>query len=132
MKYTIGCRVIDRNGEVCDGLYVFGRHGFPYITNNVEKFTNDGQSIYIIDGATDTQKYIQYLSRLYRYEFKNRAKKLNADVREFRFYPIKLTDKRFNGCTFERDTKWYPNKREHPKYRFEGCPYNVSICYVKK
>lgn len=131
MKYTIGCHVLNKDGSTADGIYVFGKYGFPYISNDVSTFPEKECSIYIIDDAENTQKYIQYLSRLYRCEFKSRAKKLAAPVQEFRFYPIKLTDKRFDGYTFEKDTKWRANKKENAKYQFLGDASTVSIYYVK-
>lgn len=131
MKYTIGCHVLNRDGQACDGIYVFGEYGLPYISNNVANFAEKKCSIYVIDGAENTQKYIQYLSRLYRYEFKGRAQKLNAPIREFRFYPIKLSDKRFEGCTFDKDSKWRYKKKEDAKYHFLGDANSVAIYYVK-
>ena len=131
MKYTIGCHVLNKDGSAADGIYVFGKYGFPYISNAVETFAEKECSIYVIDGAENTKKYIQYLSRLYRYEFKKRAKELSAPVQEFRFYPIKLTDKRFDGYTLEKDSKWRHNKKENAKYHFLGDTNTVSICYVK-
>ena len=131
MKYTIGCHVLNKDGSIADGIYVFGKYGFPYISNAVETFAEKECSIYVIDGAENTQKYIQYLSRLYRYEFKSRAKKLAAPVKEFRFYPIKLTDKRFDGYTLEKDVKWRHKKQENAQYQFLGDVNTVSICYVK-
>ena len=130
MKYTIGCHVLNQDGSTADGIYVFGKYGFPFISNKIETFAEKECSIYVIDDAENTKKYIQYLSRLYRYEFKSRAKKLSAPVKEFRFYPIKLTDKRFEGYTLEKDPKWR-HKRENDKYQFIGDANAVSICYVK-
>lgn len=127
MKYTIGCHVLGKDGHIVDGIYIFGEYGLPYITNNPPK--TGKESIYIIDGEKDTQLYIQYLSRLYRYEFRSRAKKLNAPVKEFRFYPIKMTDIRVKDLVLEKDSHYRPRKRDD--YQFLGQQHNIGIYYIK-
>ena len=51
MKYTIGCHVLNKDGSTADGIYVFGKYGFPYISNDVSTFPEKECSIYIIDDA---------------------------------------------------------------------------------
>ena len=128
MKYTVGCRVLNKDGHVIDGIYIFGGYGLPYIGNDIPK--TGKHSIYVIDGAEDAQLYIQYLSRLYRSEFRKRAKKLNASVKEFRFYPIKMTDARVKDLVLEKDNQYRMRSRTD-EHQFLGQKHNIGVYYIK-
>ena len=129
MKYTIGCRVLDVDGHVKDGIYIFNQYGLPYIGNEIPK--TGKHSIYVVEGAEDAQLYIRYLSRLYRQEFRKRAKQLNASVKEFRLYPIKMTDERVKDLVLEKDSQYRVCSRTD-EYQFLGQKHNIGVYYIKE
>jgi hypothetical protein len=127
MEYTIGCRTMNKDGERVDGIYVFGKY-LPYISRDLEKVREKGDAIYVISTLEDAQKYVQYLSRRYRYEFRNRAKNLNVSVDNFGFYLMKLSDKRFkNYALVESKHGTKLKKSNDGKYKFEGTYCNVHL-----
>ena len=132
-KYTIGCSGVGKNGQF-DGIYAFGRkYGLPY-SASIDGLRKNGDRIYVIVGAEDAQKYVQYLSRLYRYEFRNSAKYYDVSPSEFRFYPIKLTDHLFNDLEFEGNVCLVDQKKErawNKKYQFMGDYQNIGTVLVK-
>lgn len=132
-KYTIGSAGVSKNGKF-DGIYALGRkYGLAY-SASIDSLQKHGDRIYVIDGAEDAQKYIQYLSRLYRYEFRHSAKHYGVSPSEFRFYPIKLTDHRFDDLEFEGDVSLVNAKREREwskKYQFIGDYNNIGTILVK-
>jgi hypothetical protein len=96
-KYTIGGRVLNKNGSVVEGIYVIGKYGFPYICANLDEKLEKDDRIIVLNDLETAQNYIRYMSRIYRYEFRERAKKLGVNAGEFRYYLVKLTDKRFKN-----------------------------------
>ena len=103
-KYTVGSRIVNKNGKVVEGIYVLGKFALPWICSDLNKMTDDN-SIYVFDDNETAQLYIRGLSRLYRYEFRQRAKSLGVNPGEFRYYLIKLTDSRFDGHEFGRECR---------------------------
>lgn len=126
-KYTIGCRVLEKHGRVTDGVYTIGDLGFTWISKPEEIDFKEKhiREIYVIDNIDDVQKYIQFLSRIYRNEFRSRAKKLNVDVSEFRFYPIKLTNSMFENCDLKLSRNHKIGKQEMEL--FKGNSNNIYI-----
>lgn len=127
MEYTIGFRTMDKNGKQVDGVYVFGKY-VAYISTDLEKVKEKGDAIYVISRLEDAQKYVQYLSRLYRYEFRKMANQLNVSVDNFGIYLIKLSDNRFKGYKFvESKNGTKLSKSNNGKYKFEGNYSNVNL-----
>ncbi len=127
MAYTIGCRTMDRDGNHIDGVYVFGKY-LAYISNNLDKVKENGDAIYVISTLEDAQKYVQYLSRRYRHEFRKKAKELNVPVDHFGIYLIKLSDKRFKNYTLvESKNGTKLSKSNNGKHKFEGNYSNVNL-----
>ena len=126
-KYTIGCRVLEKDGRVTDGIYIIGDLGFTWISNpeKINFDTKHMREIYVIDNADDAAKYVQFLSRIYRNEFRSRAKKLNADVGEFRFYPIKMTNPMFKNCDLKLSRNHKVGKQEMEL--FQGDSNNIHL-----
>ena len=119
-KYTIGGRVLNRDGKPVEGIYVIGKYGLPYICTNLEEKLEDHDKIIVFDDLETAQSYIRYMSRLYRYEFRNRAKKLGVQTDEFRYYLIKLTDKRFANMDIAATSTEKMRKDSHKRYQFLG------------
>ena len=113
-KYTIGARVLNKANEPAEGIYAFGRYGLPFVVTNIEKELTkpDLFYIYVIDDLETAQNYIRYLSRLYRFEFRNRAKKFGVPTDEFRFYLLKLTDPRFDNIEKDEECKSIAMKKD--------------------
>jgi hypothetical protein len=106
MRYTIGCKVLDKDGTIVDGVYVFtNKYGLPIICNDINKIKDERHLLYCIKELEDAQNYIRYLSRLYRTEFRQRAKKLNVSVDNFRFYLMKLDSDKFGNFSIMSSSK---------------------------
>ena len=128
-KYTVGSSILNKQKEPVEGLYVFGKYGFPFLCSNLKEKIKSEDSIYVFEDAETAQSYIRYLSRRYRYEFRDRAKRMGVPTGEFRFYLIKLTDKMFNDVVIGR-TKSHKIKvrdDQDSKYRFHGDYSKVTI-----
>lgn len=126
-NYTICCRVLEKDGRVTDGIYIIGDLGFTWIASE-EDLNNDPKGcreIYVIDNAEDAEKYVQFLSRIYRNEFRSRAKRLNVDVGEFRFYPIKMTNPMFKNCDLKLSRNHKVGKQEMEL--FQGDSNNIHL-----
>jgi hypothetical protein len=133
-KYTIGISGVGKNGKF-EGVYAMGRKYGLACSATVNNLQKHGDRIYVINGAEDAQKYAQYLSRLYRYEFRHSAKRYGVSMNEFRIYPIKLTDHRFDSLEFEGEIRPSDEKRERAwskKYQFIGDYKNVGTILIKK
>jgi hypothetical protein len=119
-KYTIGGRVLNKNGSVVEGIYVIGKYGFPYICANLDEKLEKDDRIIVLNDLETAQNYIRYMSRIYRYEFRERAKKLGVNAGEFRYYLVKLTDKRFKNVRIGVKSSEKLRKYSHKRYQFFG------------
>jgi hypothetical protein len=119
-KYTIGGRVLNKNGSVVEGIYVIGKYGFPYICANLDEKLEKDDRIIVLNDLETAQNYIRYMSRIYRYEFRERAKKLGVNAGEFRYYLVKLTDKRFKNVRIGVKSSEKLRKDSHKRYQFFG------------
>ena len=133
-KYTIGITGVGKNGKF-EGIYAMGRkYGLAY-SAKIDSLKKHGDRIYVINGADDAQKYAQYLSRLYRYEFRHSAKHYGVSVNEFRIYPLKLTEHCFDELEFEDGVQLVNEKKEREwskKYQFIGDYKNIGTVLVKQ
>jgi hypothetical protein len=133
-KYTIGISGVGKNGKF-EGVYAMDRKYGLACSATIDKLQKHGDRIYVIAGAEDAQKYAQYLSRLYRYEFRHSAKRYSVSMNEFRIYPIKLTDRSFDKLEFEGEIKLVNAKQERAwskKYQFIGDYENVGTILIKQ
>jgi len=96
-KYTIGVRVVNKDKRQVDGLYVLGKYALPWICENVDKIRPDEDCVYVIDDAETAQKVVRFLARNYRYEYRERAKRLGVDQNAFGVYAKRWTAKEFDG-----------------------------------
>jgi hypothetical protein len=119
-KYTIGGRVLNRHGEPVEGVYVIGKYGLPYICANLDDKLEKEDRIIVLNDLDTAQNYIRYMSRLYRYEFRERAKKLGVNAGEFRYYLLKLTDERFKNMRIGAKSSEKLRKDSHKRYKFYG------------
>ena len=119
-KYTIGGCVLNKNGEVADGVYVIGKYGFAYLCTNLEEKLEKDDRIIVLNDLETAQNYVRYLSRLYRYEFRDRAKRLGVPTDEFRYYLIKLTDKKFKNVRIGAVSSEKMKKDSSRRYTFFG------------
>lgn len=119
-KYTIGGRVLNKNGEPVEGVYIIGKYGFAYLCANLEEKLKKDDRIIVLDDLETAQNYVRYLSRLYRYEFRERAEKLGVQTGEFRYYLIKLTDKRFDNMRIGAKSSEKMRKDSGKRYQFFG------------
>jgi len=92
MRYVIGTRIPNNDGKVVEGLYVFGKYGLPWIMSDkaLKKNSIDDERIMVFESVEEIENYIKYLRKAYYTEFHGRAKRYNLDIRDFRFYPLKL------------------------------------------
>jgi hypothetical protein len=134
-KYTIGGRVLNRDGTPVEGVYVIGKYGFAYLCANLEEKLEKDDRIIVFDDLETAQNYVRYLSRLYRYEFRDRAKRLGVQTDEFRYYLLKLTDGKFANTRIGVRSSEKMRKDSHKRYQFIG-DYNKvrlkSIEPIKK
>ena len=134
-KYTIGGRVLNRDGTPAEGVYVIGKYGFDYLCTNLEEKLEKDDRIIVLDDLETAQNYVRYLSRLYRYEFRDRAKRLGVQTDEFRYYLLKLTDNRFANTRIGGRASEKMRNDSHKRYQFMG-DYNKvrlkSIEPIKK
>lgn len=119
-KYTIGGRVLNKDKQPADGVYVIGDYGFAYLCSNLEEKLRKGDRIIVLDDLETAQNYIRYLSRLYRYEFRDRAKRLGVNTSEFRYYLIKMTDNRFKNMDIGVTSSEKLKRDSEKKYKFMG------------
>ena len=119
-KYTIGGRVLNRNKKPVEGVYIIGDYGFAYLCANLEEKLEKGDRIMVFDDLETAQHYVRYLSRLYRYEFRERAKKLGVPTSEFRYYLIKMTDNRFKNMDIGVTSSEKLKRDSERKYKFMG------------
>lgn len=104
MRYTIGSKVAQRTEKgsaepykIVEGIYVFGEYGLPFLCSDIDKIKEKGHRLYCINTLEDAENYIRFLSRLYRTEFRARAKKLGVSMDNFQFYLVKLDTPEFGN-----------------------------------
>ena len=88
MAWTIGVRTYTGKGKLLDGIYLW-KSSYKASITNPEHIQKSIGSLYYIENLEAAQKYVQYLSRHYRAEFRNLSKKLNIPMSEFRVYLLK-------------------------------------------
>lgn len=134
--YTIGCRTTDKEGNPTDGFYVHGKY-VPCCLSNLQK-AHEGDRLIVIKTSEDAERYAQYLSRNYRYEFRKWAEKLEQKgvcskeeaMRRQAFYPIKLTSSKLDILEFP-DELPQAGMRLNSKYQFLGNRYNLTLMPIK-
>ena len=90
--YTIGCKIVNRKTkEVVDGLFVMGSLGLPHVHSSGLK-CQQGDTIYLIEGADNAKKLVQYFAKAYKSEFKTTVKRTGMGMENFKFYPLKITN----------------------------------------
>ena len=129
-KYTIGGRVLNRDGKPVEGVYVIGNYGFAYLCANLDEKLEKGDRIIVFDNLETAQNYVRYLSRLYRYEFRDRAKRLNTDMKDFRYYLIKMTDNRFQNMSIGTISSEHLKRDSEKKYKFIGDYSKVHLLSI--
>lgn len=97
MRYTIGSTVLNKNGDICDGIYGFNSRGLPVILSNFPDTFDLNSRIPVLDNIEDAQNYVKYLSKIYYKEFHNRAKNFNFDVSQFKFFIRKVDSSKMGG-----------------------------------
>ena len=100
-RYTIGMQVCDKSGNAISGLYVLDEMDFPYILRFQDHEKNrqmvgSKDRVYVFRDIRKAIKFVQDLSKIYRYEFHDRAKNANVSVRKFHFFPLRLSSKTFS------------------------------------
>lgn len=130
-KYTIGGRVLDRDKRPADGVYTIGKYGFAFLCANLNEKLKKGDRIIVFDDLDTAQNYVRYLSRLYRYEFRDRAKRLGVDTNEFRYYLIKMSDNRFKNMEIGTISKENLKRESEKRYKFMGDYSKVHLLSIK-
>ena len=130
-KYTIGGRVLNRNNEPAEGIYTIGKYGFAFLCTNLDEKLKKHDRIIVFDDLETAQNYVRYLSRLYRYEFRDRAKRLGVSTNEFRYYLVKMTDKRFNNMEIGTISSEHLKRDSEKKYKFMGDYSKVHLLSIK-
>jgi hypothetical protein len=128
MRYTIGTKVVDKekNGlRYADGIYAFGKFGLPYISS-VEKLGKEDTYIYVIDTTEDAENFVRYLSRLYRMEFRSRAKKAGVSVDNYKFYLVRFDTPVFKSVKIEKSIDPKENKDKCVNVDLK----NVHLCKI--
>lgn len=127
--YTIGTTRYKKEGEI-EGLYIFGMYGLPLILTNLEK-AKEKDIFVLFDDYLEAQKYVQYLARCYRYEFRQNIK-YQKDIKTGRFYVKKLGKEEiefFKNNTFNYFPRSYNRKQKETK---DGClTKNENIHYFR-
>lgn len=100
MSYTIGLQVVNNDGTKTSGLFVIGDYGFPYILrfydgNKERQIIGSDDQLYVFNASDDAVKAVRHFSKLYRYEFRERAKKVGVPVNQFKFFPVRIRGKYF-------------------------------------
>lgn len=130
-KYTIGGRVLNRDGTPVEGVYVIGKYGLPYICTNLEEKLEKDDRIIVLNDLETAKAYVRYLSRIYRYEFRDRAKKLEVETGEFRYYLLKLTDKTFANMKVGMKSSEAVKNTSSKRYQFLGDINKIRLMSIE-
>lgn len=119
MRYVIGARVPNNDGVVAEGLYVISKYGLPWIATKktFQTTTIDNERIMVFESIQEIEDYIKGLRKAYYKEFHDRAKRYNLDIRDFRFFPLKLDSYKMK-CIKLGEQSWTKD-RKHKVYRFK-------------
>ena len=96
MRYVIGIRIPDKDGNLCDGLYVYTKSGLPFAMSKeyAEKLKElkkeEDLRIEVFNSIEEINDRLNSLRKTYRKEFLKRVNSLNCNIKDFRFYPVKL------------------------------------------
>ena len=102
MRYTIGVQIVDKTGELCNGLYVIGKYGLPFIlTDNA--VVKDDDRIEIFNDLEEAKIRKDDLQKSYRFEFHSTAKRVGADISLYRFYILKVDSLNFKRKLGKKD-----------------------------
>ena len=121
MRYIIGARIPNNDGEIIEGLYVVNKYGLPWILNDKkilldDKNKNGDDRILVFESIEDIDAYLAYLRDAYRSEFLSRAARYNLNIRDFRFYPIKFNSSKMKHIKLLE--KRYTKDKKHKLYKF--------------
>ena len=108
MRYTVGVKLLSKDGSSVEGLYAIGNTGLSYI------LTPNGRSNYddvilVFNDLKEAQAFVKILCKLYRTEFRTRAKSHNLDISQFRIFLLKVDSSNFK---FKLNEKRYKKKTE--------------------
>ena len=119
--YTIGCSLYSFETKYSpDGIYTIGEYGLPFITKREIDFLNNKNRFIVFTNPVDAQKYVQYLARLYRDEFR-RAVKRGNHTKMGKFYVRKIPYS-FLSKTYISYSRTLKNEE-----KFKGNPQNGRI-----
>jgi hypothetical protein len=91
MAYTIGIRTYTGTGKLLEGIYLW-KSKYEAKVADLELLDTVTGSIYYIEELEAAKKYVQFLARHYRNEFRTLSKKLNIPMSEFRIYLLKCPE----------------------------------------
>lgn len=97
MRYTIGVRIVENNGDIADGIFAYDKYGIAtaLCKNEKEDIKENEYRAKIFNNIEDVRNEVKEFAKSYRKEFHKRAKKYNLDISEFRFFVLKVDTPKF-------------------------------------
>ena len=115
MRYVVGARVLNNDGTIVEGLYVYGKYGLPYILTKDNY--SEGSRLVIFETLKEINEYLDELRKAYYTEFHNRASRYNLNLKDFKFYALKYDSskmKHIKTCGFV-----YSKDKTHKYHYFQ-------------
>ena len=94
MRYAIGARILENDGEISDGIFGYSKYGVSCIlvSNNLE---DEQYYIPVFRELKEAKDFVNALSATYRDKFHRRSKRYNLDISQFRFFLLKVDSNKF-------------------------------------
>ena len=119
-RYVIMSKTRDKDGKQNEGYLIQNFLTSFWVPGTELKFEN--YSILVFEDLSDAENYLAYLRNAYKYEFRQRSKRLGVPYSDFGFWlkkldssttPIELTDDR----TFKLKSEF---KNKYPSVKYYG------------
>ena len=120
MRYAIGARIVNKNGEKIDGLFAVGSYGTSIILRaDCDEKVSQKYTLPIFEDLECAKKYVNQCSHNYRSTFKANAKKRGVDRDSFGFYLVRFDVPKYSFIALREgnfghfvDPK-YPDKKNY-------------------
>lgn len=123
--YTIGCSLycFDHKHSI-EGYYIIGEYGLAFVSKKEEDLTSPKNKLIVFTNPLDAEKYVQYLARIYRSEFRGQVKR-GKHSKMGKFYVRKLPHSFLNTVYISYSRTLSPSTQEEKM--FKGDPSKARI-----
>lgn len=123
--YTIGCSLYSFDyRQSIEGYYIVGEYGLPFVSNKETDLINSKNKLVVFTNFVDAEKYVQYLARIYRSEFRGQVKR-GKHSKMGKFYVRKIPFSFLNTVYISYSRTLSPSSQQEKM--FKGDPSNVRI-----